>query len=59
MITNFLLLTYSVSFIKLLQMNTKERRQLRGMAPRRREINTDIDSNKFREKKDKKKKKKT
>ena len=40
-------------------MNTKERRQLRGMAPRRREINTDIDSNKFREKKDKKKKKKT
>ena len=39
-------------------MNTKERRQLKGSAPRRREINTDIDSNKFRDKKDKKKKKK-
>ena len=39
-------------------MNTKERRQLRGMAPRRREISTDIDSNKFRDQKDKKKKKK-
>ena len=28
------------------------------MAPRRREISTDVDSNKFRDKKDKKKKKK-
>lgn len=39
-------------------MNTKEKRQLKGAAPRRREINTDIDSNKHREKKVKNKNKK-
>jgi hypothetical protein len=38
-------------------MSTKERRQLKGTAPRRREINTDIESQKFREKGDKGKQK--
>ena len=44
--------------LSIKQMNTKEKRQLRGFAPRRREIKTDIESNVHRPKGDKKKKKK-
>jgi hypothetical protein len=40
-------------------MNTKEKRQLRGAAPRRREISTSIEKNKHRDKKDKKEKQKS